>query len=37
MAMRVRGISVEMQRIWVEMRKMCGIMVAMQGVKVKEV
>ena len=35
MGMRVRKISVGMRGIWVEMRKMWGIRVAMQGIKVE--
>ena len=32
---RVWGISVGMQKIWVEMEKMLGIRVVMQGIKVE--
>ena len=35
MGMRVQGISVKMREIWVEVRKMLGIRVAMREVKVE--
>ena len=35
MRMRVQGISVGMREIWVEVRKMLGIRVAMREVKVE--
>ena len=35
MEMQLRRISVGMQGIWVELQKMWGIRVAMQGVKVE--
>ena len=35
MGMRVQGISMGMRGTWVEIRKMLGIRVAMQGIKVE--
>ena len=35
MGMWVQGISMEILEIWMEMRKMWGISVAMQGIKVE--